>query len=77
MERLAIRQDRCKGCGLCVKFCKKKVLYLPKKMNAAGYYFVEALNEADCSGCRDCQIMCPDRAITVVSLGVRNRPLTE
>lgn len=71
MKHLAIRQDRCKGCGLCIKFCKRNVLRLLKKMNASGYYFVEAMNEADCSGCSDCQIICPDRAIAVIFTGAR------
>ena len=65
MKRLVIRRERCKGCELCIKFCKKKVLGISTRINASGYYPVEVVNLSECTGCRDCEIICPDRAITV------------
>lgn len=65
MKSLEIRQDLCKGCELCIKFCKRNVLCLSKNMNTKGYFSVEAARPADCSGCRDCEVICPDRAIFV------------
>lgn len=65
MIHLLIRKERCKGCGLCIKFCKKNVLGLADTLNAQGYHPVETLDREQCSGCGDCRIICPDRAITV------------
>lgn len=33
------------------------------KLNAAGYHYAQALKEADCIGCQQCVVMCPDTAI--------------
>ena len=30
---------RCKGCGFCVEFCPRKVLFLSEEMNSLGYHF--------------------------------------
>lgn len=51
--------NRCKGCGICVEFCPKKVLgvnHLEK---------IEVVNEEDCILCRQCEMRCPDYAIFV------------
>lgn len=56
--RVAIDQNRCKGCLLCVAFCPKQVLEMEK---------AEArVAEPDaCIGCLLCEILCPDFAISV------------
>ena len=39
MAKLYIREDICKGCGLCIEVCPKKILALHKeKINAKGYH---------------------------------------
>ncbi|HIU63893.1 MAG TPA: 4Fe-4S binding protein [Candidatus Avacidaminococcus intestinavium] len=56
---LKIYTERCKGCGICVAFCPKKVLAVNEIEK------VEAVNEADCIKCGQCETRCPDFAIFV------------
>jgi 2-oxoglutarate ferredoxin oxidoreductase subunit delta len=51
-----IRERYCKGCGICVAFCPKKVLALRE-----GKVFAERADQ--CVGCRMCELRCPDYAI--------------
>lgn len=61
-----IDQDRCKGCGLCVEVCPKKLLVLSNgNVNAHGYAYVSAIENDTCTGCASCGIICPDACITV------------
>ena len=66
MAKLTFRTDNCKGCGLCVDVCPKKVLRLASdKINKRGHHPVEAARPDDCIGCGSCAIMCPDFIIKV------------
>ena len=66
MAKLTFRTDNCKGCGLCVDVCPKKVLQLAQdKINKRGHHPVEAARPDDCVGCGSCAIMCPDFIIKV------------
>ena len=60
-----IDSDRCKGCGLCVTVCPKKVLEISDKVNAKGYFPAFQARPDDCIHCSACCIMCPDVAITI------------
>ncbi|MCP4246244.1 MAG: 4Fe-4S dicluster domain-containing protein [bacterium] len=62
--RVAIRQDRCKGCAYCVEFCPLNVLVMSTPFNAKGYHYPQIANGAECSGCDLCGMYCPDFAIT-------------
>ena len=59
--------DRCKGCGLCVEACPKKIISLSSGLNAKGYHpaGINAGEEDKGLGCAACAMMCPDVAITV------------
>jgi 2-oxoglutarate ferredoxin oxidoreductase subunit delta len=61
----SIDGDRCKGCGLCVSVCPKKVLEISQEGNAMGYFPVHQARPGDCVFCTICCIMCPDVAIQV------------
>ena len=66
MSKLTISVDRCKGCGLCVNTCPKKVLRLSAtQMNARGFRPAELTDEAACISCAFCAIICPDTVIKV------------
>ena len=66
MAKLTFKSDDCKGCGLCVDVCPKKVLALSKdKINKKGHHPIEAAKPEDCIACAFCATMCPDCIITV------------
>ena len=60
-----IDNDRCKGCGLCVTVCPKKVLEISEQVNTKGYFPVYQARPEDCIYCAMCCTMCPDVAITI------------
>ena len=62
---LTFRQDRCKGCGLCVSVCPKHILSLDGGTNVKGYHPVTCTDQAACIGCASCARMCPDVVITI------------
>ncbi|MDR1598401.1 MAG: 4Fe-4S binding protein [Oscillospiraceae bacterium] len=66
MPTLTIQSDLCKGCGLCVDVCPKKVLgFDPSSLNAKGYRPASVLAPDACVACAFCARMCPDCCITV------------
>jgi 2-oxoglutarate ferredoxin oxidoreductase subunit delta len=54
-----INRDWCKGCGICVELCPKKVLELDDMEK------VEAVRSQDCICCKLCELRCPDLAIEI------------
>lgn len=60
-----IEIDRCKGCGLCVAVCPKKVLEIASEVNTKGYFPAFQARPDDCIHCAICCNMCPDVAITI------------
>ena len=60
-----IDNDRCKGCGLCIAVCPKKVLELSEEVNTMGYFPAYQARSEDCIFCTTCCIMCPDVAINI------------
>ncbi|HWR44519.1 4Fe-4S binding protein [Sporomusa sp.] len=56
---LKVLNNRCKGCGICVEFCPKKVLIVNQ------FEKVEVVIEEECILCRQCEMRCPDFAIFV------------
>lgn len=66
MGKVIIKEDACKGCGLCVNVCPKKILKLAeKKLNIKGYHPVEVIQAELCTGCASCARMCPDVVLEV------------
>jgi len=63
--RHTIDSERCKGCGLCVNVCPKKVLALSTEVNSRGYFPAYQARPEDCVFCGACCLMCPDVAITI------------
>ena len=64
ISRIEIRMDWCKGCGICVAFCPKKVLAMDENEKAV----VERPDE--CDQCGLCELYCPDMAIGTTTLPV-------
>ena len=66
MGKLTFNVDNCKGCGLCVLACPKKILRIsPDVINKKGHHPAELVDESACIGCASCAMMCPDCIITV------------
>ena len=65
MAKVTIAGDGCKGCGLCVSACPKKILALTGEINAKGYRPAVVTDAHACIACAFCAIMCPDAVITV------------
>ena len=64
--KVYFEQDSCKGCGLCVAVCPKKILKLDEeKINAKGYHPATCFDLEACIGCANCATICPDVVITV------------
>ena len=59
MKPTIIILDHCSSCGACVEICP--VLCL--KMNADNG--LEVINEEACFGCRKCEDVCPEEAISI------------
>lgn len=66
MNKVTFKTELCKGCGLCVTACPKKIIVLDKSiLNAKGYH-PATITEADkCIACAFCATMCPDVVIKV------------
>ena len=65
MAVLTFKTDKCKGCGLCVTACPKKIVALSNDLNKRGYHPAEVVEQDKCIGCAFCATMCPDCVITV------------
>jgi 2-oxoglutarate ferredoxin oxidoreductase subunit delta len=67
--KVTFRYDSCKGCGLCITACPKKIIFLDKtRINIKGYNPATIENMEECIGCGNCAQMCPDLIITVERL---------
>ncbi|MBC8545426.1 4Fe-4S dicluster domain-containing protein [Clostridiaceae bacterium NSJ-31] len=66
MAKVTISEVICKGCGLCVSTCPKKIIELDKgRLNPKGYHPARVFDPANCIACAMCAIICPDSAIKV------------
>lgn len=66
MPKVTFRQDRCKGCYLCVSVCPKKIILSNREiLNAKGYHPTYVQEMDKCIGCAFCATVCPDCVITV------------
>ncbi|MGD0817401.1 MAG: 4Fe-4S binding protein [Methanomassiliicoccales archaeon] len=65
---VVVRQDRCKGCGACVKkgFCRFGAISVVEKL--------ATIDERRCRGCARCTHLCPRDAMAIE---VRPHPLVK
>jgi 2-oxoglutarate ferredoxin oxidoreductase subunit alpha len=64
---IELDQDVCKGsdCLICVNACPKKVFSEGDRINPKGLRPSQVTNADACIGCRLCEDLCPDLAITI------------
>ena len=56
----------CKGCGLCVFICPKKIIFLDRSQtNHKGYNPATIIDMDQCIACGQCARICPDSVISV------------
>ena len=66
MNRVTFREDRCKGCELCVNACPKHIIAIATdRLNAKGFRPAEIIDPEKCIGCAFCATLCPDVVISV------------
>lgn len=66
MAKVIINEELCKGCGLCVRACPKKIMELSKtKLNSKGYHPAEVTDLSKCIACASCARTCPDSVIEI------------
>ena len=66
MEKMTVKFDICKGCGLCATACPKKIVKIQhEKLNNKGYYTAVCTDQDACIACTMCAMMCPDCAIVI------------
>lgn len=65
--KVVVRGEYCKGCGLCITYCKNGVLIESQNLNMQGYHYAEPQEDRECSGCMICTIVCPEVSIEVYS----------
>ena len=63
--KITFRQDRCKGCGLCVMACPRELIRISDQLNDQGYATAEIIDMERCNSCAFCAMMCPDVVIEV------------
>lgn len=66
MIKFTVNTTVCKGCGLCVDVCPRKLLKLDAdNLNEKGYAPASMTDATQCIGCAFCARTCPDCAITI------------
>ena len=66
MNKVTFNEDLCKGCGLCVSVCPRKIIALAhEKLNKNGYHPAGVIDMSKCIACAMCATMCPDVVIKV------------
>ena len=66
MNRVTFREDRCKGCELCVNACPKHIIAIATdRLNAKGFRPAEIIDPEKCIGCGKCVKACEYGAVAV------------
>lgn len=58
-EKVRVSEERCKGCYLCIAYCKAKAISLSGRINKKGIATTQ-VDQEKCEKCQSCYAMCPD-----------------
>ncbi|MDR1912205.1 MAG: 4Fe-4S binding protein [Helicobacteraceae bacterium] len=62
---VVVIESRCKACSLCVEVCPSGTLAMRAEPKSALGAMASVIAPQDCVGCNECELCCPDFAITV------------
>jgi 2-oxoglutarate ferredoxin oxidoreductase subunit delta len=65
--RIVINAVWCKGCYICVSVCPRDVLAIDQGAWTGSFHPVIVAQAERCTVCRNCELLCPDLAIEVLS----------
>ena len=65
MTMVTFNEEVCKGCGLCISVCPKKIIKLSTYINSKGYHTATVTDMPACIACASCARICPDCVIEV------------
>ncbi len=60
-------KNRCKGCGFCIEYCPKQILFVSEEFNEKGYHYPIVADDTGCVNCQVCEDICPEFAIFSVT----------
>jgi 2-oxoglutarate ferredoxin oxidoreductase subunit delta len=63
--KVVIREEECKGCGLCVESCPPKCLELAAELSSYGVHAAR-YKGTGCTGCGICFYCCPEPGAIIV-----------
>jgi len=63
---ISVDKTLCKGCGICLELCPRKVFHWSKELSEKGIHYPIPLDAEKCVKCKLCELLCPDFAIAVI-----------
>jgi len=63
---IEINHDWCKGCWICIELCPNGVYSKSENITSKGKPQVQIKKIESCTGCMQCEFLCPDLAISVI-----------
>ncbi len=66
MTSVRLIKRYCKGCGLCVAFCKQGALKMSDEVGPQGFQIAQVVDPERCTGCAQCALMCPEAGVEIV-----------